>query len=171
MAEAGEVGHWKVLKTMTDGAGYHTIAELCHWAIPIQERHLADVNQASLKLAASEDPRHSQLTRPRTYGPRSEECAAGREVQHAGAGISGRAASPERIAVPVYGLVRLLMACSCGFRIRGFLRLPPAQRLLAWRKTTVTRRVPPSGETPAVQFRRGHRWVRVAVGRVGLAAR
>jgi hypothetical protein len=56
MAETGEVGHWKVLKTMTDGAGYHTIAELCHWAIPIQERHLADVNQASLKLAASEDP-------------------------------------------------------------------------------------------------------------------
>jgi hypothetical protein len=56
MAEAGEVGHWKVLKTMTDRAGHHTIAELCQWAIPIQERHLADVNQASLKLAASQDP-------------------------------------------------------------------------------------------------------------------
>jgi hypothetical protein len=56
MAEAGEVGHWKVLKTMNDREGDPTIAELCEWAIPIQERHLADVNQASLQLAASEDP-------------------------------------------------------------------------------------------------------------------
>jgi len=56
MAEAGEVGHWKVLKTMNGRAGDQTIAELCEWAIPIQERHFADVNQASLKLAASEDP-------------------------------------------------------------------------------------------------------------------
>jgi hypothetical protein len=56
MAEAGEVGHWKVLKTMNDRGGDRTIAELCEWAIPIQERHFADVNQASLQLAASEDP-------------------------------------------------------------------------------------------------------------------
>jgi hypothetical protein len=56
MAEAGEVGHWKVLKTMNDREGDRTIAELCEWAIPIQERHFADVSQASLQLAASEDP-------------------------------------------------------------------------------------------------------------------
>jgi hypothetical protein len=56
MAEAGEVGHWKVLKTMNEREGNRTIAALCEWAIPIQERHFADVNQASLQLAASEDP-------------------------------------------------------------------------------------------------------------------
>lgn len=56
MAEAGEVGHWKVLKTMNGRQGDSTISELCEWAIPIQERHFADVSQASLKLAASEDP-------------------------------------------------------------------------------------------------------------------
>jgi hypothetical protein len=56
MAEAGEVGHWKVLKAMNDRQGDPDIAQLCEWAIPIQERHFADVNQASLQLAASEDP-------------------------------------------------------------------------------------------------------------------
>jgi hypothetical protein len=56
MAEAGEVGHWKVLKTMTDRDGNSRLAELCGWAIPIQERHFAEVNQSSLKLAAAEDP-------------------------------------------------------------------------------------------------------------------
>jgi hypothetical protein len=56
MAEAGEVGHWKILKTMNDREGDRAITELGEWAIPIQERHLADVNQASLQLAASEDP-------------------------------------------------------------------------------------------------------------------
>jgi hypothetical protein len=56
MAEAGEVGHWKVLKTMNSREGNHAIAELCGWAIPIQERHFTDVNQACQKLAAAEDP-------------------------------------------------------------------------------------------------------------------
>jgi hypothetical protein len=56
MAEAGEVGHWKILETMNDREGDRAITELCEWAIPIQERHLADVNQAALQLAASEDP-------------------------------------------------------------------------------------------------------------------
>jgi hypothetical protein len=56
MAEAGEVSHWKVLKAMNDRQGDRTIAELCEWAMPIQERHLSDVKQASLQLAAAEDP-------------------------------------------------------------------------------------------------------------------
>ena len=56
MAEAGEVGHWKVLNALNGREGDRAIAELCAWAIPIQERHFADVNQASLQLAASEDP-------------------------------------------------------------------------------------------------------------------
>ena len=56
MAEAGEVGHWKVLKTMTDRDGDSRLSELCTWAIPIQERHFAEVNQGSVRLAAAEDP-------------------------------------------------------------------------------------------------------------------
>ena len=56
MAEAGEVGHWKVLKTMTRGISDEQVAALCEWAIPIQERHFTDVNAASEQLAAAEDP-------------------------------------------------------------------------------------------------------------------
>ena len=54
MAEAGEVGHWHVLKQMNEGSG--AIDELCQWAIPIQERHFEDVNQATEQLARAEDP-------------------------------------------------------------------------------------------------------------------
>lgn len=56
MAEAGEVGHWMVLKTMNRHESNPAIAELCEWAVPIQERHFTDVNQACQKLAASESP-------------------------------------------------------------------------------------------------------------------
>ena len=56
MAEAGEVGHWKVLRTMNGREGDHAIAELSEWAIPIQERHFAEVNRACQKLAAASDP-------------------------------------------------------------------------------------------------------------------
>jgi hypothetical protein len=56
MAEAGEVGHWKILRTMTEHAGDSEVTALCEWAIPIQERHFADVTRASLELAAAEDP-------------------------------------------------------------------------------------------------------------------
>jgi len=56
MAEAGEVGHWKVLKTMTRSISDEQVAALCEWAIPIQERHFTDVKAASEQLAAAEDP-------------------------------------------------------------------------------------------------------------------
>jgi hypothetical protein len=56
MAECGEVGHWMVMKTMNGRQGDREIAELCEWAIPIQERHFNEVNQACHKLAAAEDP-------------------------------------------------------------------------------------------------------------------
>ena len=56
MAEAGEVGHWKVLKAMTRSVSDHEVAALCEWAIPIQERHFTDVNAASEQLAAAENP-------------------------------------------------------------------------------------------------------------------
>jgi hypothetical protein len=56
MAEAAEVGHWSVLKTMNDSAGNAEIKQLVEWALPIQERHFQDVLQGSQKLAAQEDP-------------------------------------------------------------------------------------------------------------------
>jgi predicted GTPase len=56
MAEAGEVGHWKVLQQMAESAGDSQVIQLAEWALPIQERHFADAQQNSLKLAADEDP-------------------------------------------------------------------------------------------------------------------
>jgi hypothetical protein len=56
MAEAGEAGHWAVLGKLNERAGEDEIGELVDWALPIQERHLREVKQGSLKLAADEDP-------------------------------------------------------------------------------------------------------------------
>jgi hypothetical protein len=56
MAEAGEVGHWEILKTLNERARHSGVQELVEWGIPIQQRHLEDVRQGSLKLAAEEDP-------------------------------------------------------------------------------------------------------------------
>ena len=55
MAEAGEVGHWEVLGKLNEKAGEAPIRELVEWALPIQERHLHEVRQGSLQLAAEED--------------------------------------------------------------------------------------------------------------------
>jgi hypothetical protein len=56
MAEAGEVGHWSVLKTLNKNAGNQKIAALVEWALPIQQRHLEGVMQGSLQLASQENP-------------------------------------------------------------------------------------------------------------------
>ena len=56
MAEAGEVGHWKVLQQMAEKAGRQEVIELVQWALPIQERHFSEAQETSLKLAAEEDP-------------------------------------------------------------------------------------------------------------------
>lgn len=56
MAEAGEVGHWAVLGKLNEKAGEEEIGALVEWALPIQERHLSDVKECSLQLAAEEDP-------------------------------------------------------------------------------------------------------------------
>ncbi len=56
MAEAGEVGHWSVLKKLNEKKGSQQIDELVAWALPIQERHLKQVTETSLELAADEDP-------------------------------------------------------------------------------------------------------------------
>ena len=56
MAEAGEVGHWEILKTLNERARNSGVQELVEWGIPIQQRHFADVRDGSLQLAAQEDP-------------------------------------------------------------------------------------------------------------------
>jgi hypothetical protein len=56
MAEAGEVGHWEILKTLNQRARNSGVQELVEWGIPIQQRHLEAVRQGSLKLASEEDP-------------------------------------------------------------------------------------------------------------------
>jgi len=56
MAEAGEVGHWVVLRELSSTAGDASIAALIEWALPIQQRHLTDATDAAVHLAAKEDP-------------------------------------------------------------------------------------------------------------------
>lgn len=56
MAEAGEVGHWEILQKLNEQAGIPAIAELTKWALPVQERHLAETRKGSLILASRQDP-------------------------------------------------------------------------------------------------------------------
>jgi hypothetical protein len=56
MAEAGEVGHWAIVKKLNERAGNAAVAELTDWALPVQESHLSSVLENSLLLAGREDP-------------------------------------------------------------------------------------------------------------------
>jgi hypothetical protein len=56
MAEAGEVGHWRIVAKLNERAGIAAVQELADWAIPVQERHFQAVMAGSLELAAEEDP-------------------------------------------------------------------------------------------------------------------
>jgi hypothetical protein len=56
MAEAGEVGHWAIVGVMSRRAGNDTLQRLVDWARPIQERHLKEAMEGSVKLAEEEDP-------------------------------------------------------------------------------------------------------------------
>ncbi|HEY4824068.1 MAG TPA: hypothetical protein VIH49_03385 [Solirubrobacteraceae bacterium] len=56
MAEAGEVGHWAIVKKLNERAGNAAVAELIDWALPVQESHLSSVLENSLLLAGREDP-------------------------------------------------------------------------------------------------------------------
>lgn len=56
MAEAGEVGHWAVLRKLNEQAGEEKIAELTEWALPIQERHFSETRECALQLAGAKDP-------------------------------------------------------------------------------------------------------------------
>jgi hypothetical protein len=56
MAEAGEVGHWRIVGKLNERAGDTQLQELVEWATPIQQQHFEGALQGSLKLAAAEDP-------------------------------------------------------------------------------------------------------------------
>jgi hypothetical protein len=56
MAEAGEVGHWAIVKKLNERAQNDALHELVEWALPIQEAHLRSVLENSLELAGREDP-------------------------------------------------------------------------------------------------------------------
>jgi hypothetical protein len=56
MAEASEVGHWSVLGKLGERAGQLDVRQLVEWQLPIQQRHLRDTMEGSLRLAAEEDP-------------------------------------------------------------------------------------------------------------------
>jgi hypothetical protein len=56
MAEAGEVGHWLVLRKLNERAQRGDVARLLAWAVPIQQRHFQTVIDGSLELAGEEDP-------------------------------------------------------------------------------------------------------------------
>jgi len=54
MAEAGELGHWQIVREMSERTGADDARSLAEWAIPIQERHEQLVRRTSLELAAEE---------------------------------------------------------------------------------------------------------------------
>jgi hypothetical protein len=56
MAEAGEVGHWEILRAMNEQAGNTQLEKVIQWATPIQRRHFEEARGGSLQLAAEEDP-------------------------------------------------------------------------------------------------------------------
>jgi hypothetical protein len=55
MAEAGELGHWKILETLNQEAKIGVVRELTGFAIPVQERHERVTRETAYALAADED--------------------------------------------------------------------------------------------------------------------
>jgi hypothetical protein len=55
MAEAGELGHWEILRTLNEQAGIGVVRELTEFAIPVQERHERVTRETALALAGAED--------------------------------------------------------------------------------------------------------------------
>jgi hypothetical protein len=60
MAEAGEVGHWAILRKLNERAGNAAVRELAEWAVPIQEDHLKLVLESALEIAGQEDPNEEE---------------------------------------------------------------------------------------------------------------
>src|ERR1044072_4609945 len=88
MAEAGEVGHWEILKTLNERARNSGVQELVEWGIPIQQRHFETVRQGSLKLASGEAPTEPPSPRRARCGRALPACVRRREaVAPAAAGV------------------------------------------------------------------------------------
>lgn len=54
MAEAAELGHWDIVKTMSQTIGDQQVTDLADWAVGVQRKHFETVRESSLELAASE---------------------------------------------------------------------------------------------------------------------
>jgi hypothetical protein len=54
MAEAGELGHWEIVRTMSETIGEQQVTELAQWAVGVQRKHLETVRETSLELAVAE---------------------------------------------------------------------------------------------------------------------
>jgi hypothetical protein len=54
MAEAGELGHWEIVRKMAAVVDEGPVVELADWAVHIQKRHFEEVRESSLKLAEVE---------------------------------------------------------------------------------------------------------------------
>jgi hypothetical protein len=54
MAEAGELGHWEIVKTMGDTLGDEQVSRLAEWAVGVQRKHFDEVRESSLELATAE---------------------------------------------------------------------------------------------------------------------
>jgi hypothetical protein len=54
MAEAGELGHWEIVKAIAGTRGDQQAVALADWAIPIQNRHFEKVRRAGIGLATAE---------------------------------------------------------------------------------------------------------------------
>ena len=54
LAEAGELGHWDIVRTMSEAVGEQKILELADWAVDVQQRHFDTVRRSSLELARAE---------------------------------------------------------------------------------------------------------------------
>ena len=54
MAEAGELGHWEIVRAMGETLGEQRVVELAGWAVDVQWRHFERVREAGLELAREE---------------------------------------------------------------------------------------------------------------------
>ena len=54
MAEAGELGHWEIVKAMGDTIGDEAVTRLADWAVGVQRKHVEAVRETCLELAIAE---------------------------------------------------------------------------------------------------------------------
>ena len=57
MAEAGEVGHWKIVEKLNEQLGDRDLKELTDFVVPMQEEHFRVTLDSALVLAGQEDPK------------------------------------------------------------------------------------------------------------------